>query len=418
MFEGVQLEYHFSNEHNVIERRTLKSDKVISKLSLDITTSKSMSAEATFDYEYLRLKKDTIREKKGRKIRVVDLFSGCGGLSLGIKEACNALGLSFEPVLAIDNDVNCVSVYNNNFGNVAQQSDIEDIINGKIGDSATKPEIELSNSIGNIDILLAGPPCQGNSDLNNHTRRTDSRNNLYLRVARAAEIMKPTSIIIENVPAVIHGSEKAFQKTIEILSKLGYNTDNDTIDMVDIGIPQKRKRHFVIASSLTSLDVSEIMERYKIQKPRGAWWAISDLEKEKDNSIFTKATNHTPLNIQRMKFLLENNLYDLPDKYRPPCHQDGKHSYKSMYGRLRKNQPVQTITSGFTSPGQGRFMHPTQARTITPHEAARLQFFPDFFDFSGAKTRSSLASMIGNAVPMKMGLILALQILSRYDGYQ
>jgi DNA (cytosine-5)-methyltransferase 1 len=82
-----------------------------------------------------------------------------------------------------------------------------------------------------------------------------------------------------------------------------------------------------------------------------------------------------------------------------------------MYGRMRYDEPSQTITSGFSSPGQGRYIHPVRPRTLTPHEAARLQFFPDFFDFSMVKYRSSLATMIGNAVPMKLSYAVGLELL-------
>jgi DNA (cytosine-5)-methyltransferase 1 len=83
-----------------------------------------------------------------------------------------------------------------------------------------------------------------------------------------------------------------------------------------------------------------------------------------------------------------------------------------MYGRLKYDEPAQTITSGFGSPGQGRFIHPTRCRTLTPHEASRLQFFPDSFDFSSVKLRTALANMIGNAVPMLLSLVLAMAILA------
>jgi DNA (cytosine-5)-methyltransferase 1 len=99
-----------------------------------------------------------------------------------------------------------------------------------------------------------------------------------------------------------------------------------------------------------------------------------------------------------MAWLIEHDEHDLPNALRPPCHQS-EHSYRSMYGRLRWDQPAQTVTTGFGSMGQGRFVHPATARTITAHEAARLQTIPDFFDFSLARTRGSLARLIGNAVP-------------------
>src|SRR4051812_46467341 len=85
-------------------------------------------------------------------------------------------------------------------------------------------------------------------------------------------------------------------------------------------------------------------------------------------------------------------------------------TYISMYGRLLPDQPAQTVTTGFGSMGQGRYVHPTARRTITPHEAARLQFIPDFFEF-GARERTALAEMIGNGVPPKLTYIVALELL-------
>jgi len=82
-----------------------------------------------------------------------------------------------------------------------------------------------------------------------------------------------------------------------------------------------------------------------------------------------------------------------------------------MYGRLRPELPANTITTGFGSPGQGRYIHPTRRRTLTAHEAARLQMFPDFFDFTAADSYKALAKMIGNAVPMKLSYLLTLALL-------
>ncbi len=94
------------------------------------------------------------------------------------------------------------------------------------------------------------------------------------------------------------------------------------------------------------------------------------------------------------------------------CHRDPNHKYKSMYGRLDWDKPAQTITTGFGSPGQGRYLHPSQLRTLTPHEAARLQFFPDWYDFRSVTKRKRLQEMVGNAVPPKLGYLLTLDVLS------
>src|SRR5262249_32294085 len=118
-------------------------------------------------------------------------------------------------------------------------------------------------------------------------------------------------------------------------------------------------------------------------------------------------------NQQRIKHLHDKGIYDLPNSIRPVCHQNDEHSYRSMYGRILPDEPAQTLTCGFASPGQGRYVHPTQRRTLTPHEAARLQFFPDSFDFSGVPSRKALARMIGNAVPMKLSYAFCLEFLAQ-----
>ncbi len=99
----------------------------------------------------------------------------------------------------------------------------------------------------------------------------------------------------------------------------------------------------------------------------------------------------TAANRERMQWLLDHDEYDLPNHLRPKCHH-ADHSYVSMYGRLRWNTPAQTITTGYGSTGQGRYVHPARPRTITPHEAARLQTLPDFFDLGDDATRRAWRS--------------------------
>src|SRR5205814_201687 len=115
-------------------------------------------------------------------------------------------------------------------------------------------------------------------------------------------------------------------------------------------------------------------------------------------------------NEPRIGWLRTHKGCDLPNRLRPPCQQGDVHTYKSMYGRLKWEKPAQTITSGYSSMGQGRYVHPDAKRTLTPHEAARLQFFPDWFDF-GDRQRGSWATLIGNAVPLKLSYTIALWLL-------
>jgi DNA (cytosine-5)-methyltransferase 1 len=406
---GIWDEYQY-HDRSVVRTVHLPSGR---RVSTSIRAEvKDGDARSAFDYAYLR---KSVRPKQASNslvIRFADLYSGCGGLSLGAMEACRAIGKGFLPVAAFDKDPECIKVYERNFKcSRVYAEDITKILDGQIGSKPTPNERSLIGRAGNVDMLLAGPPCQGNSDLNNRTRRNDPRNALYERVARFVELFRPEHVLIENVPAAIHGKEKAVQRTIEKIRTLGYHVDSGTVDLSAIGVPQKRKRHVVVASRSKRLAVRDVARKHSFGPLRSVRWAIGDLENEPPNSMFTRPSRHTPENTARIQYLYGHSLFNLPDRLRPPCHRKG-HSYKSMYGRLRMDEPAQTITSGFGSPGQGRYIHPTQMRTLTPHEAARLQFFPDFFDFSPAQSRAALASMIGNAAPMKLSYVICLDLLS------
>lgn len=117
--------------------------------------------------------------------------------------------------------------------------------------------------------------------------------------------------------------------------------------------------------------------------------------------------------MERIEHLFENDLYDLPDHLRPDCHKNKKHTYPTSYGRLKWNEPSSTITRGFSTMGQGRFVHPLRKRTLTPHEAARIQGFPDFFYFETPKKQGELHLMIANAEPPKISAMLVDAYLSQ-----
>jgi DNA (cytosine-5)-methyltransferase 1 len=121
----------------------------------------------------------------------------------------------------------------------------------------------------------------------------------------------------------------------------------------------------------------------------------------------------SPENAERVEWLFSNDEYDLPLHMRPDCHKEGT-SYGAVYGRMKWDAPAPTLTTGFLTTGRGRFIHPKRPRTITPREAARLQGFPDWFDFVGteAPARRDLAKWIGNAVPTVLGHLAGLAALS------
>jgi DNA (cytosine-5)-methyltransferase 1 len=364
------------------------------------------------DFKYLRLKNSPDVGIPIKTIRAVDLFCGCGGFSLGMQEACNTLNLGFSVELAVDFDRQAANCFKQNFkGANVIVDDIGNILSFDLGTTATESENVLLNELPPINILIGGPPCQGHSDLNNFARRKDPKNRLYLYMARAAELLKPEHIIIENVAGAIHDKGKVVQTVAEFLSGLGYAVSVGTINLVNIGVPQNRRRLILAASKTRTVDVNSIEKKYFIDK-RNLAWAIQDLEGgATSSSLLSTPSTPSKDNKNRMKYLFENNLYELPNEQRPPCHRDKTHSYNTIYGRLRWENPSQTITSGFYSMCMGRYVHPTEIRTLTAHEAARLQFFPDYFDFSTVENRTSLATIIGNALPMKLPYLIGLELL-------
>lgn len=190
---------------------------------------------------------------------------------------------------------------------------------------------------------------------------------------------------------------------------MGYIVSYDVFSASDFGVAQNRKRYFLVATKLRNFEIKDILN-VNITSKRDFAWATADLLGGKKYDVFNTPAIHSKTNQQRIKYLFQKNIHELPDHMRPDCHKLKKHSYKSVYGRLFINEPTPTITTGFGSTGQGRFVHPTRQRTITPHEAARLQFFPDFFIFP-SKKRRILQMLIGNAVPSKLPFLISLELL-------
>jgi len=344
------------------------------------------------------------------EVRTADLFSSFGAMSLGVWEACRAVGKRMKPVLAVDSDLLALEVFRSNFPSATtKEEDISQLLDSPLGAPPSQAEKKLAERAGDIDLLLGGPPCQGHSDLNNHTRRTDPKNRLYERMARFAELVLPTHIIIENVPAVLHDKGKVVDATVETLRKLGYKLDHRIVEISSLGVPQRRRRHVLVASLAHDVALDKMIKKYQRSAP-SVLWAISDLRR-KSNRLLDIASTPTATSLKRIQYLFKHDLYDLPDTERPDCHRLYEHTYRSVYGRMHWDKPSQTITSGFGCMGQGRFVHPSEMRTITPHEAARLQFIPDFFALDGVGCRTPLAQMIGNAVPPKLTYVIALELL-------
>jgi len=355
------------------------------------------------DRRFLQSKRRPVSHGDFPVITAADVFSGCGGMSLGLQEAARRAGFRLRTVLAIDSDPQVAEIYKRNIDDKIKITDVSTLLDGRLGDAPTSRERQLATLAGAVQILQGGPPCQGHSDLNNHTRRRDPKNSLYLSMVRATEILQPDVVVIENVTAVQWDRSDVVGTATKIFETLGYTVEARVLDLGAAGVPQRRRRFIQLASKNSNVDPAAILDLFVAgwgdHPARTVRWAIEDLLNIRSRGVFDTPSNKSKNNAARMAFLFESGRYNLPNDQRPHCHKDGDHSYMSVYGRLRWDRPAQTITTGFGSMGQGRYVHPQRRRTITPHEAARLQTFPDWFDFGKNTPRGVLARAIGNAVP-------------------
>src|SRR5437667_7424278 len=147
------------------------------------------------------------------------------------------------------------------------------LADGRLGARLTSSERWLRAELGRIDVVLAGPPCQGFSALNNHTRGRDPKNRLYEHVARVAEVLEPEHLLIENVASVRSYSPAAVRRTGERLATLGYHVRDAVVPVVDLGVPQLRRRHVLVATMGSALEPAEIFRTFR-RPPRDLRWAI------------------------------------------------------------------------------------------------------------------------------------------------
>jgi DNA (cytosine-5)-methyltransferase 1 len=398
-----------SGPHGIVRVLRRRDGQQVRSLMAEVAAPPGPASADAAEQAWLRSRSRPEQPLGVQSVRVVDLFSGCGGLTLGVEEAARAVGRSIEPLLAVDADADASRVYAHNFpAATTKTADIGAVFDGSVGARLTSQERMLARSHPGVDIMLGGPPCQGHSDLNNKTRRRDDKNQLYMSMIRAAEVLRPKHLLVENVPGALRDRSSVVQRAADALLDLGYDVTMGVVDMSRIGVPQRRRRLLLLASCEPQVDVNTL-EVTHARAERTLDWAIRDLEHTGgagEVDVMDQAAVSAATTRQRMAYLFERDLYDLPNSERPPCHAKGGHSYSSIYGRLAWDRPAQTITRGFYSMCMGRYVHPSKQRTLTAREAARLQYIPDWFDF-GATRRNSLALMIGNAVPSRLAYAVA-----------
>lgn len=321
-------------------------------------------------------------------------------------------------LLAADTDSKALRTYERNLRPLATSSQSVAtlvrygvVTDGRAIRIAGTPEIQppLLDFVGEVDLVIGGPPCQGHSGFNNASRRNDPRNSLYLSAVAAAIGLGARALIVENVPEVQKSSLDVVTCARKSLEAAGYRTDAAVLVASEMGWPQSRRRHFLVAAQHEVVPLAELASEFA-EVPPGAGDFLRSLPRR---SEFLEAVpEYNEVTRRRLKYFEDNpDEYDLPLTERPTCHREGT-TYKSVYGRMRPDEPVPTLTTGFLTPGRGRFIHPFEARTLSPGEAAYVQGFPTWFDFEDPNTsRQDLTKWIGDAVPLPLGYVAALAVL-------
>lgn len=357
---------------------------------------------------------------------VVDLFSGCGGMSWGLQRA------GFSVMGALDNDPRVLATYQHNHPDATVvQADIRDLSPHHFMDT-------LNLAAGELDCLVGGPPCQGFSKNVPASYRffDDPRNQLYLDFLTYAEVIRPKTLVIENVAEIYNAYDGIVRNEIvDTLAAMGYAVAVKVLLAADYGVPQRRRRCIFLASRTGNLPVfpapthsatGDVTLFETILPYQSAWSAMSDLPvlengdgyepmlydqpAENDYQRLMRAESGAfydhvtrELNEKQFSRLLAlqpgQGIKDLPDPLRP------RSGYSGAYGRLDYEMVAPTITRWVFHPGSGRYGHPREVRLITIREAARLQSFSDDFRFLG--TYIQKAHQLGNAVPPLLMTALA-----------
>lgn len=341
-------------------------------------------------------------------LNAIDLFCGGGGLSFGLKTA------GFNIVAAVDNDPAAAETYRANLGDHILEASVDELSPADVLSTADlEPE--------ECDVLAGGPPCQGFS-VQRRGSHDDSRNSLVLRYLAFIEAIRPRFFLMENVRGLTsRRGAHYFERFSERAREVGYVVKVAKLNAADFGVPQQRIRVFMVGER-----TSEDSAGFEFPAPRvdptqyaTVRSAIADLPSppldgspHPDYPLHFREARLSRTNLERFRHIPEGGgRDDLPAHLQLPCHLNNpSHRHKDVYGRMAWERPSPTLTARFDSFSRGRFGHPIEHRTITLREGARLQTFPDFFDFFG--NREQVARQIGNAVPPLLAYSLGARILS------
>ena len=350
--------------------------------------------------------------------KLLDLFSGCGGMTLGFSDP--RFGGGFESIFAVDHDKAATARYALNFGPHVICGDIEEWANGE-------------HTVPKGDIVIGGPPCQGFSLLN-RGRVGDARRALWQPYMDIVKKCGASVFVIENVQGLLNSPEHT--AIVLQANELGFHTADALLNAADYGAPQTRIRAFILGwKKEFGISVPFPPEKTHSQgngngnKHLLPWRTVRDAIADLPAPHGTDMRDvPPPLNLHFGRTPTEKSLqryqavppggnrFDLQKnapELTPDCWIRKTSGGTDLFGRLWWDRPSVTIRTEFFKPEKGRYLHPDQHRPITHREAARLMGFPDDFRFSGTKVE--IAKQIGNAVPPPLAGAVAQHVRALMD---
>jgi DNA (cytosine-5)-methyltransferase 1 len=339
----------------------------------------------------------------------VDAFCGAGGLTLGLMAA------GFDVLLGFDLDPICIKTMHANpkyVDHPVMQADVREMLRGGL--------LELAGlSPGELDLLAGGPPCQGFSVQRTTGGDEDERSLLVGHYADLVTEVQPKFFLMENVPGI--GGKRGRSILDAFKSKMatnGYRVFQETLNAQDYGVPQRRRRVFLLGQRMDSQESAQFRwPSRRVGPPLTVRSAIGHLpQPPTDGTAHPDLANHradrlSELNKKRLSSLRPGQgRTDLPEALLAECHRRSADlvGHRNVYGRMEWDDVAPTITARFDSFTRGKFGHPEQLRTISLREGALLQTFPTDFQFEGSKVE--VARQIGNAVPVELAKALGLAI--------
>lgn len=338
----------------------------------------------------------------------VDLFAGAGGLSIGLENA------GYELVHAVEVDEDARETFANNREGI-ESTDIT-------GDIRSVPSDEIVDETGveSVDLVAGGPPCQGFSEVVSPDG-SDDRNHLFTYFIDWVDKLEPAAALFENVRGMENTADGKFLDAVkESFNNIGYNVTTRVVTSSDFGVPQHRRRLVVLAYErdrltypldgfeLDPIETPSVMDgigdlpvvtpgeeksEYD-QEPQTV--LQKDLRGDSKSLSSHQAARHTDEMVEMISHIPDGgNRTAIPDELQPES------GYHNSYSRLDSTEPAVAITSNMSKPSSARCIHPFQDRGLTPREGARLQTFPDEYEFCGGLV--SRRQQIGNAVPPYLG---------------